>query len=126
MTEVLYLRDLIVESIQATGDEFAIYANEAPEEAEYPYAVFEISTMTGDEIPKAGYLEFNVWDRYPTFSRVDAITDTIEQRLKNRYFKSDAVAFRCFNGDRGHVPDEDKEMKRTRERFIIRYNTRGE
>lgn len=124
MTEALYLRDLIAESIQDEG--FQVYPNEAPAGAVYPYAVFEVSTLTGDELPKGGILEVNAWDRYATHSRADAVLDAIEEKLKNNYFKSDAVAFRCFNGDRAHIPDEDKEIKRSRERFTIRYNKRGE
>lgn len=122
MTTSLYLRDLIAQTL---GEVCQVYPNEAPELAEYPYAVFNVQTLTGDEIPKAGYLEVNVWDYYDTHSRAETILDKIEAKIKNNYFASDRVAFRAFYGTRQHVEDADKNIKRIQEKFIIRWNERG-
>lgn len=123
MTHTLELRDIIAENI--SGD-YQLFPNDAPPEAVYPYAVFEVSSLTGDESVISGYLEVNVWDRYNTYSRVDTILDKIEAKLKNKFFSNEKIAFRCFYGDRNHIIDEDKEIKRTREKFLIRYSIKEE
>lgn len=123
MSKTLYLRDIIKSTLQ---DVATVYENEAPEGASYPYVVFEVSGTAAEEYPCTGFVEINAWDRHPTFSRVDYIMDNIEKKLRHQFFKNDKIAFRTFEGDRGHVLDEDKMIKRTREKFLIRFNTRGE
>ena len=118
MNSSLELRDLIKESISATG--YSVYSNEAPENATYPYVVCEVTQSTADDI-KVGILEVNVWDLYHTFSRVDSILDDVEEKLKEHFYKNTGASFRCFLGDRQHVPDEDKSIKRVREKFMIRF-----
>lgn len=124
MTTTLELRDLIKSALVNVG--CPVYEYEADNKDEYPYAVFEISTSSADDFPKSGYLEINVWDRHRTYSTVDTYMDKIEGKLKNQYFSNEKVAFRCFDGDRSHILDEDKAIKRTREKFMIRYNAKGE
>lgn len=121
MSRTLYLRDLIKESITDTN--YQVYQDEAPEGASYPYVVFEVSATTEDDFPKSGILEINAWDRHNTFSRVDNVMDIIEGKLRHQFFKNQYVAFRTFDGTRSHIPDEDKAIKRTREKFIIRFNS---
>lgn len=121
MSKTLYLRDLIKATL--TDSNYQIYENEAPEGATYPYVVFEISTNGEQEYPTNGILEINAWDRHNTYSRVDNIVDIIESKLKHQFFKNEYVAFRTFDGVRNHIPDEDKAIKRTREKLIIRYNS---
>lgn len=124
MTTTLNLRDLIKSALVNVG--CPVYEYEAEDSNNYPYAVFEITTNSASEYPRVGYLEINVWDKHRTYSTVDTYLDNIESKLKNAYFSNDNVAFRCFEGDRNHILDEDKSIKRTREKFMIRYNTKGE
>lgn len=124
MTTTLELRDLITTALVGVG--CPVYEYEAESEDNYPYAVFEINTNSAEEFPRVGYLEINVWDRHRTYSTVDTYMDNIESKLKDAYFESSKVAFRCFAGDRNHILDEDKAIKRTREKFMIRYNAKGE
>lgn len=124
MTLTLELRDLIKEALAGIG--CPAYENEVDENKPYPYAVFEVNTNSATDFPRVGFLEVNVWDRHRTYSTVDTLMDEIESKLKDSYFDNDKVAFRCFAGDRNHVLDEDKSIKRTREKFMIRYNAKGE
>lgn len=124
MTTTLELRDLIKTALVDVG--CPVYEYEADNEDNYPYAVFELNTNSADIYPRVGFLEVNVWDRHKTYSTVDTYMDNIESKLKGAYFENSKVAFRCFEGDRSHILDPDKGIKRTREKFMIRYNTKGE
>ncbi len=119
MTSSLELRDLIKASISGTG--YSVYAYQAPENASYPYVVFDVTQTTADDV-KVGILEVNVWDLWQTHSRADSLLDDIESKLRDSFYKSQGAQFRCFLGDRQHVPDEDKAIKRVREKFMIRFN----
>lgn len=124
-TTTLYLRDLIKSTLN-TGASVEYYPDEAPEGASYPYGVFEVTDSNAEDFPRVGFLEVNIWDYYSTWSRVDSILDKLEITLYNQYFNDEHVAFRCFKGERQHVSDEDKNVKRVREKFLIRYNKKGE
>ena len=119
------LRNLIKSVLNDAGD-FEVYADEAPKTASYPYVVFEVSRNSAEDFPFVGYLEVNAWDKYKTYSRVDDVVDQIERKLRFQYYDGSNVAFRCFNGDREHLPDTDESIKRTREKFMIRYSVKGE
>lgn len=120
------LRNLIKATLSEIGNAFGVYSDEAPEGATYPYVVCEVSRGSADEFPYAGYLEVNAWDRYKTYSRVDDIMDQVEEKLRFQYFDNDMVGFRCFDGERSHIDDTDSAIKRTREKFMIRYSVKGE
>lgn len=124
MTHTLELRDLIKTALSDSS--YSVYEDEAPQSAKYPYVVFEVSRGSAEVYPFVGFLEVNVWDNYKTYSRVDSIMDLIESKLRNQYFKNDSVGFRCFDGDRSHIADTDKSIKRTKEKFMIRISLRGE
>lgn len=124
MTHTLELRDLIKSALSDSS--YSVYADEAPQNAKYPYVVFEVSKSSAEVFPFVGYLDVNVWDNYKTYSRVDSIMDLIESKLRNEYFQNNAVGFRCFDGDRSHIVDTDKAIKRTKEKFMIRISLRGE
>lgn len=124
MTNTIELRNLIKEVL---GDsQYEIFADQAEESAKYPYVVFEISRSSAEIYPFVGYIEVNVWDKYNTYSRADSIMDIVESKLRNQYFENDKVGFRAFDGDRGHLIDTDKSIKRTREKFMIRFFKKGE
>lgn len=124
MTGTLEIRDLIKSVLADTS--YEVYADEAPERANYPYIVFELSKSSAEAYPFVGYLEINAWDKYKTYSRVDTVMDIVEQKMRNQFFANNDVSFRCFDGERSHMQDTDKAIKRTREKFMIRYSLKGE
>lgn len=124
MTSTIELRNLIKDILADEG--YEVYADEATVPAKYPYVVFELSRSSAEIYPFVGYVEVNVWDKYNTYSRVDSIMDIVEEKLRNQYFGNDKVGFRTFDGDRSHIVDTDKAIKRTREKFMIRYSLKGE
>ena len=122
-TMTIELRNLIKTTLSDSS--YGVYADEAPEGATYPYIVFKISKGSAVDYPFVGYLEVNAWDKYKTYSRVDTVMDKVEEKLRFEYFENTYVGFRCFDGERNHIEDTDKAIKRTREKFMIRYSTKG-
>lgn len=118
-TKTLRLRDLIL----ATLNNYTVYYGQAPESAKYPYAVIEVRPYNTTVIPHDGIMEINVWDSYKTHSRADALMDNIEATLgEGNYYSDTYASFRAFSGQRQYVEDNDKQIKRVREQFQIRFN----
>lgn len=98
-----------------------VYSDEAPDEAEYPYAVIELA-RTKDDIVSTYELEVNVWDEYKTYSRADSKMDDIEEILDKTVVGNGHYTIVIHKGDsRDHVTDESKEIKRVRALFILQY-----
>ena len=97
------------------------YYMEAPEDAQYPYAVFELNRLTENYERQAMILEVNVWDKHKYFSRAEAKMDDIEKLLHGYFELTNHDVFYCFNGSRMAVPDDDKQIKRIREQFELYY-----
>lgn len=105
-------------------DYLGAYYLEAPENAQYPYAVFELTRLTEDYERQAIILEINVWDKHKYYSRAEEMMDTIEGLLHGTYELSNSDIFYVFNGARQNVPDDDKQIKRIREQFELYYYER--
>ena len=100
------------------------YYVDAPEDAEYPYVVFEL-TRTQEDYDRQSYiLEINVWDKHKYYSRAEAKMDDIEKLLNGCYELSTQDLFYVFNGNRQVVPDDDRQIKRIREQFELYYYER--
>lgn len=95
------------------------YYVEAPEDAEYPYVVFELNRLSEDYDRQAYLLEVNVWDKHKYYSRAEAKMDELEGILNGCYELSTKDLFYVFNGQRQVVPDDDKQIKRVREQFEL-------
>lgn len=95
------------------------YYMEAPEDAKYPYAVFELNRLSEDYDRQSYLLEINVWDEHKYYSRAEATMDEIEQKLNGCFELSDNNLFYVFNGNRQPIPDDDKRIKRIREQFEL-------
>ena len=93
------------------------YSEEAPEKAEYPYAVFSAQRLGESEEKQSFTLEINVWDQHPYYSRAESIMDTLETKLHRCNHMTENGLIRIFKGKRVNVPDPDKSMKRVRELF---------
>lgn len=124
MQPTLELKNLIKEVL--ADNEYSVFTDEAPKDANYPYIVLEVTKGSSESYPFVGILEINAWDKHRTYSRVESIMDIVENKLRNQFFENDSVNFRTFDGDRQPLIDEDKSIKRVREKFMIRYAIKGE
>lgn len=95
------------------------YHLQAPAEAVYPYAVFELAIKSQGAGRLTAVLEVDVWDSHLTYSRTDAKMDEIEERMERTVIcpETREALCVCYNGPRGHVPDPAPDIKRTHEAF---------
>lgn len=96
---------------------FKAYEMEAPEDAAYPYIVFEARRLSVVDYIENFVLEINVWDKNKTYNRVNGITDKIEKALDHERNLNDKKLGIFYKGNRQAVLDEDKQIKRVREQF---------
>lgn len=99
----------------------------APAKKVYPYAVYDLSEI-GSENGRTNFqLEVNVVDYGPDTSRVDDISDDIQDRLHRYDFINSAIQFTSYIGIRQPVTEEDKEINRRRMLFEIQlHELKGE
>lgn len=116
MTDTLLIRDAVKELIAEAGTK--VYHVGAPDDAIYPYTVFDFKRVTNDVIDRYS-LEVDVWDEYSTHSRVDTIMDKIEEQIDRRVECKDIIVVIHKDDVREHVIDENKAIKRTHELFIL-------
>lgn len=105
-------------------DYLSAYYMEAPESAQYPYAVFELNRLSQDYERQSLLLEVNVWDKHKYYSRAEAKMDEIEEALHGYFQLSNNDVFYVFNGSRQVIPDDDTQIKRIREQFELYYYER--
>lgn len=101
------------------------YYSEAPENATYPYAVFDISILSKEDNRNNCTLEINVWDKNRYYSRAENMADDISKLLDGSIKLSDELLFYCYDGSRDHVLDEDKQIKRIRMQFELYFYERS-
>lgn len=95
------------------------YNEEADLSAEYPYSVFSLRVYDLG-VPAIGTLEVNVWDSYKSYARVDDVMDDIEETVNDQVFADQDFILRMYKGQRNHIVDSDRNIKRVREQFEIR------
>ena len=96
------------------------YYEEAPDDAKYPYVVFSMRRLSGDEGPQHYVLEINAWDQGEYYSRAEGVMDALEKKLHRCNYIAERHLIRIFRGARQNVPDPDKTIKRVREQFEMR------
>jgi len=94
-----------------------VYDNEAPQEANYPYAVVTSKRLTIDDNISKWIVEVNVWDKNKYYSRAEATMDSIEKELDFKRLLSGSNFLCLFKAQRDNVEDSDKSIKRVRTQF---------
>lgn len=105
---------------EVLGELTGAFYEEAPEDAEYPYAVFSTQRLSEDGWLQSYILEINVWDQSAYYSRAESMMDVLEKKLHRCSHMADGFLIRIFKGKRKNVPDPDKTIKRVMEQFEMR------
>lgn len=95
------------------------YSDTAPEDAIYPYSVFELRQISAEDDCQKYVLEVNVWDSYRTYSRVDLLANEIKKRLHKQIITNSDRCISSHLESNNHVIDEDKQIKRVRLQFSL-------
>lgn len=108
-----------IQELLKTGTEWPVYEFEAPEEASYPYIVFEARRLSASEGIDNYVLEVNAWDKHDTYARVTTVMKELEQAINREHVLNDDELLIVYKGGSQSVPDENKQIKRIREQFDL-------
>ena len=98
----------------------SVFYESAPEDARYPYYVFEMRRLSEDGPVDKYILEINAWDKYNTSSRIEDGMDKIDSLDKHKEMHAkESFAFAIYKGEREPVEDEDKSIRRIREQMEL-------
>lgn len=99
--------------------ELPAYANEAPADAKYPYAVFKTKRITSGTICQYR-MTVNVWDQRDTWNRAEMLADKLERRIDHTRFEFDAGAGMIYKDTCESNVVEDKKLKKVELTFEVR------
>lgn len=103
------------------------YCEEAPQKAEYPYAVFSARRLSEIDGTQNYTLEIDVWDQAERYSRAEDMMDRLERKLHRcNHITGNGVLIRIFKGSRQNVRDPDPAIKRVRQQFEMHIYEREE
>lgn len=102
------------------------YSEEAPNNAAYPYNVFSVNRISEENGIQTYNLEINVWDDNQYYSRADSYMDDLEKKLHGINHLTEKILIQIWKGQRRHIPDQDKQIKRVREIFEMKVCERRE
>lgn len=62
-------------------------------------------------------LEINIWDQNQYYTRADTMMDDLEKKLHRNSYMTARYLIRIFRGERQHILDPDKTIKKVQEQF---------
>ena len=99
--------------------ELPAYANEAPTDAKYPYAVFKTKRITSGTVCQYR-LTVNVWDQRDTWNRAETIADKLERNIDHTRFEFDSGGGMSYKDTCESNVVEDKKLKKVELTFEVR------
>lgn len=96
------------------------YQKHAPDDAGFPYKVFQIESIDLGDIYRDDFvLEINVWDKNESTEMVDNITDEIEEMLNALNHPTPENLPTFYRISRKEIDDPDKSLKRNLIKFQV-------
>ncbi len=96
------------------------YYDQAPDNATYPYAVYDLAELNHYDGLTIMELEINLYDYGTNTSRIEELADKLQDTLHEYFFINHAIQFTCFRGLRQKVEEDDKQLIRRRLTFELR------
>ena len=104
-----------------------VYHEDKPDNAGYPYLVYESSELTYEYGKTQYQLEVNIVDHGEDSSVVENLSDSTQAALNKYYFINPYIEFTVYKGQRLTVKEEDKQIIRRRMLFEIQlHELKGE
>lgn len=125
VSKTLELRKVIIKLLKEINSN--VYYENATDEAEFPYIVYEIDSINFDYIERDDViLTINIWDKDRGSKTVDSLADDIEKKLKYLNNPTQTVLPTFYAISRTSIPDEDKSIRRRELKFQIQNYYIGE
>ena len=95
-----------------------VYYLKASDISRFPYIVFSIRSVGEGKV-----LELDIWDRHKDTTRIENLTDDIEEMFLNEVMCNEkhCIAF-YSNDDRRFIEDSDKHLQRINESYELFYD----
>lgn len=97
-----------------------VFFEQATDDALYPHAVFGFREIDLGDLARQDYvLEVDVWDKGTSTTKVDELSDKIEDLLQAQNLPQTNILPTFYKIDRKSLPDSDKSIKHRLIRFQI-------
>ncbi len=104
-----------------------VYYEQAPDDAAYPYLVYELSELFSNDGKTVFQLEVNLLDYGEDSFAIETLADDIQTALNKYYRISGIIEFTVYLGLRQTIKEEDKKIIRRRLLFEIQlHELKGE
>lgn len=117
MAKTKILRKLITEKLQTV--EGGTYHRLAPNDAEYPYKTFKLSSVSFTDARDDHELEVDIWDRSLDPKTAEDIADQIEALFSDANLPAPPIYPTFFREGRQPVDDPDKNLQHILLRFLV-------
>lgn len=125
VSKTLELRKVITKLLKEVNKN--VFYENATDEAEFPYIVYEIDSISFDYSGRDDViLTINVWDKDKESKLVESVSDEIEKKLNYLNYPTGKVLPTFYLINRISIPDEDKSIRRRELKFQIQNYYIGE
>lgn len=98
-----------------------IYFEQAPNDAQYPYAVFKLPDSLNIESDRQDYsLIVDVWDNKPDTTILETLTDSLDNLLYKQSYLDTNQHLLFQRENRLMIPDEDSSIRRRQLQYTIK------
>lgn len=117
MGKTKLLRKLVMEQLQAVPG--GTYHRLAPNNAPFPYKVFQLERATFTDARDDIYLEVDVWDKSMDPKQAEDIVDQVEDLLNDVNLPAPPIYPTFFREARYALDDPDKTLQHIQLRFLV-------
>jgi hypothetical protein len=96
------------------------YYDQAPDNATYPYGVYDLAELNHYDGLTIMELETNLYDYGTSTSRIEELADNLQDTLNEYFFINHLIQFTCYRGMRQKIEEDDKQLIRRRLTFELR------
>lgn len=96
-----------------------VHFEQAPDAANYPYIVYELSELTYSDGKSTMQLEVNVLGYGTNTAAIESIADAVQTTLNDYFYINPYIQFTAYRGARNTIKEDDKQIIRRRLTFEI-------
>ena len=98
----------------------SVYFNNAPENAAFPYVIYDIEVVTRQDFVDSCEMEINVVDHSRNTATAETICDSVIAAFDHQIINSDGVLFEAYFERKNIVNAEDRNI--VRRRLVFNFN----
>lgn len=117
---VIEIRKALQSLLLSIHDE--VYYEEAPDNAVYPYIVYNLADSNDEDSVEQIMLEVDAWDTPINNNTIplETLVGNVDNLLNRKIISVKGVFFSIYRENRRNVPDSDKRIRRRQYEYQIR------